>query len=251
MATAATPNTAVPSLLSPGWLTADTSAMQATGRVPVTQDNTSGLPNPQVPVSDDVISYGTVPGPGQAGEAWVTSSEFPWPALAPDGDGVVAVTPGMTGNGNDNDDPSGLPGYDGPQLRYGNAYTNSAQQGGLDAVAQQTTAWGFNVMNPGANMGYQRTETRLMGNTSPGYWTGANFWQPIRSVTPAVKTANQFTQQPLTSMTGETIPLPAYADLSMANSGGTAYFVEGPQAPQVSEATPSQYLNPDPAAVWA
>lgn len=249
MASAATPNTAVPSLLSPGWLTADTSAQTATGHVPVISDNTEPLPNPQVPVSGSVVDPGMTPGPGGAGEAWVTSSEFPWPAVADSGDGVVAVVPGMTGNGNDNDDPSGLPGYDGPNLRYGGAYTDTTQQGGLDGVAQQTTAWGFNVVRPGANMGYERNETRLMGNTSPGY---VNVWNTITQVVPAKKVANMFTQQPLTDMTGEVIPLPAYANLGLANSGGQAYYVNGPEAPNVQNVDGVIGTGPqDPAAGWA
>lgn len=247
MATAVTPNTAVPPLLAPGWLSADTSAQTATGRVPVTADDTQPLPNPQVPVADGVIDPGTAPGPGGAGEAWVTSSEFPWPAVSPNGDGIVAVTPGMTGNGNDNDDPAGLPGYDGPRLSYGGAYADVTQQGGLDAVAQQTTAWGFNVVRPGANMGYQRNETRMLGNRSPGY---VNVWRKIFTVVPARKTANQFTAQPLSDMTGEPGTLPPFASLGLANSGGPAYYVDGPAAPQVSQAVP-QGVVADPAAGWA
>lgn len=249
MASAATPNTAVPSLLSPGWLSADTSAQTATGRVPVTSDNTTPIPNPQVPVSDTVVEPGTAPSPGAAGEAWVTSSEFPWPDVAASGDGVVAVTPGMTGNGNDNDDPSGLPGYDGPSLRYGGAYTDTTLQGGNDALAQQTDTLGFNVLRPGANMAYQRSETRLMGNTSPGY---VNIWRKIVQVVPARKVANPYTQQPLTDMTGQQIPLPAYANLGLANSGGQAYYVNGPQAPFTEAAgavVGTESL--DPAAGWA
>lgn len=247
MASAATPNTAVPSLLSPGWLTADTSAQTATGKVPVTSDNTDPLPNPQVPVSDGMIDPGMAPGPGGAGEAWVTSSEFPWPDVASSPDGVVAVVPGMTGNGNDNDDPAGLPGYDGPSLRYGGAYTDTAQQGGSDALAQQTDTLGFNVLRPGANMGYQRNETRLMGNRAAGY---VNIWNKIIQVVPARKTANQFTQQPLTDMTGQPGTLPPYANLGLANSGGEAYYVNGPEAPEVSEAAPVGAVS-DPAAGWA
>jgi len=155
----------------------------------------------------------------------------------------------MTGDGNDNDDPSGMPGYDGPRLSYGGAYANTADQGGLDAVAQKTTEWGFNEVQPGANVGYERIETRLLGNTSKGY---VNVWSPIRNVTPPVKTANQFTAQPFTNMDGSEGTLPAYADLSLANSGGPAYYVNGPAAPDVSDAQPSaNYYAPDPAIGWA
>lgn len=249
MASTATPNGAVPSLLSPGWLTFDASAQQSTGRVAVTTDNTAGLPNPQVPVNDEVVEPDYAPDAGGAGEAWTPTTAFPWPAVAPTGDGIVAVVPGMTGNGNDNDDPSGMPGYDGPNLRYGGAYADTGDQGGSDAVAQQTDTLGFNVLRPGANMGYQRHETRLMGNRAPGY---VNIWQRIWNVTPMVKTANPFTQQPLTTMAGDEIPLPAYADLgSLANSGGQAYYVNGPEAPQVSEAVPAAAASADPAAGWA
>lgn len=247
MRSTATPNQVVAPLLSPGWLSADTSAQQATGRVPVTADDTAPLPNPAVPVGDDVVDYGQLPGPGDAGEAWSTTTDFPWPAVPANGDGIVAVTPGSTGNGNGNDDPSGMPGYDGPRLAYGGAYADITQQGGLDATAQQTTAWGFNVMTPGANMGYQRNETRMLGNRSPGY---VNVWNKIRSVVPARKTANQFTAAPLTSMAGEPGTLPPFASLGLSNSGGPAYYVDGPAAPQVSQAAPTGTAA-DPAAGWA
>lgn len=247
MTSAAVPNPAVPPLLSSGWLTADTSAQVATGHVPVTADNTAPLPDPVVPTSPAVIAPGAVPGPGPAAEAWTPTSSFPWPALAPDGDGVVAVTPGMTGNGNTNDDPSWLPAYDGPRLAYGGAYAEDVMQGGLDATAQQVTPEGFNVMTPGANMGYERTDLRLMGNNSPGY---VNTWWRNQAVTPPVKTANQFTAQPLAAMNGELGTLPSYANLRLSNSGGTAYYVGGPQAPQVSQALPAAGST-DPAAGWA
>lgn len=248
MASNAVPNAAVPSLLSSGWLTADTSGPESTGRVAVTADNTADLPNPQVPVNDESVEPGLAPGPGEVGEPWVPTTDFPWPAVSSSGDGVVAILPGMTGNGNDNDDPSGMPGYDGPNLSYGGAYAGVEDQGGNDALAQQTDTLGFNVLQPGANMGYQRQETRLLGNKSPGY---VNVWNRIWNTVPMVKTANQFTQQPLTSMAGDEIPLPAYADLgSLANSGGQAYYVNGPEAPQVSEAAPSGSVA-DPAAGWA
>jgi hypothetical protein len=248
MASSAVPNSAVPSLLAPGWLTADTSGPQSTGRVAVTADNTSGLPNPTVPTGDEQVTPGTAPGPGAVGEPWTPTTSFPWPAVPDSGDGIVAVVPGMTGNGNGNDDPVGWPGYDGPFMKYEGAYASAQEQGGLDAVAQLTDGYGFNQVRPGANMGYQRHETRLLGNTSPGY---VNVWNKIWNAVPMVKTANQFTQQPLTSMTGDEIPLPAYADLgSLSNSGGPAYYVNGPEAPQVSEAAPA--ASPaDPAAGWA
>lgn len=243
------PNGAVQPLLSPGWLTADTTGQQRSGRIPVTQDDTAGLPNPQVPVQDGVIDL-DVQGvdAGAAGEAWGPTTSFPWPATPSTGAGVVAVTPGMTGDGNDNDDPAGMPGWDGPQLKYGGAYANHEPQGGLDAVAQATDSWGFNQVRPGANMGYERNETRLMGNTSRGY---INVWRPIWNVTPPVKTANQFTAQPFHNMDGSEGSLPAYANLGLSNSGGAAYYVNGPEAPQVSEATPAQYIVADPTAGWA
>lgn len=248
MSSASVPNAALPSLLTPGWLTADSTGPQRSGRIAVTADDTDQLPNPQVPVSDGVIDTYAAPGAGPVGEGWVPTTDFPWPVTPSNGDGIVAVVPGATGNSNDNDDPSGLPGWDGPQLSYGGAYTDTVQQGGNDAVAQQTTAWGFNVMQPGSNMGYQRNDTRMMGNDSPGY---INVWNPIRNVTPAVKTANQFTQQPLTDMAGNAGTLPPYGNLSLANSGGPAYYVNGPEAPQTDEASPAQYQAPDPAAGWA
>jgi hypothetical protein len=243
------PNGAVSSLLSSGWLTADTSGQQSSGRIPVTQDDTASLPNPQVPVQDGVIDL-DIEGvdAGGAGEPWGPASSFPWPATPTSGDGVVTVMPGMTGDGNDNDDPAGMPGYDGPQLAYGGAYADTQQQGGLDAVAQRTDSWGFNEVQPGANMGYQRNETRLLGNKSQGY---VNTWNQIWNVTPPVKTANMFTAQPFTNMDGSEGSLPQYANLALSNSGGAAYYVNGPEAPQVSEAAPAQYTVADPAAGWA
>lgn len=240
---------AVPPLLSPGWLTADTTGQERSGRIPVTQDNDATIPNPPVPTADGVFDTDLAGiDAGGAGEPWQPSASFPWPSTPASGDGVVAVVPGMTGDGNDNDDPSGLPGYDGPRLKYGGAYALHEDQGGLDAVAQRTTSWGFNEVQPGANMGYKRTETRLMGNTSPGY---VNIWRRIWNVTPPVKTANQFTAQPFTNMDGSEGTLPPYASLSLANSGGQAYYVNGPAAPQTDQATPAQYEVPDPAAGWA
>ena len=248
MTSSAVPNSAVPSFLAPGWLTADTSGPERTGRVAVTADNTAGLPNPVVTTGAEAVMPNEAPGPGDVGEAWVPTTDFPWPAVSSSGDGVVAVLPGMTGNGNGNDDPSGLPGYDGPNLSYGGAYASTQGQGGLDAVAQLTDGYGFNQVRPGANMGYQRQETRLLGNTAPGY---VNVWNRIWNAVPMVKTALPFTQQPLLDPSGSEIPLPAYADLgSLANSGGQAYYVNGPEAPKVSEATPVG-LSADPAAGWA
>lgn len=240
-------NSMVSPMLSSGWLTADTSGPDASGRVAVTQDNDTALPNPQVPTQDSAVDtdlYGLNAGPNA--EEWDTTTSFPWPSVAESHDGVVAVTPGMTGNGNTNDDPMGLPGYDGPFPNYSGAYVQTVDQGGLDAVAQRTDSWGFNEMQPGANMGYERMDTRLIGNTSPGY---VNVWSPIWNVTPPVKTANQFTQQPLTDMGNS---LPPYASLDLANSGGTAYYLDGPVAPQTVAAGAVQGTEAaDPAAGWA
>lgn len=248
MATA-TPNGAVGPLLGSGWLTVDQSAQQATGRVPVTADDTAGLPNPQVPVNDDLIDYDMFGlDAGGPGEGWVPTTDFPWPSTPASGDGVVAVLPGATGNQNDNDDPTGMPGYDGPRAAYGGAYANTTEDTGYDAVAQKTNAWGFNEQQPGANMGYVRQETRLMGNTTPGY---VNIWRKIWQVSPSVKTANQFTAQPFTNMDGTEGSLPEYANLGLANSGGVAYYVNGPEAPNVQEAMPVSGGGYDPAAGWA
>lgn len=247
MATASA-NGAVQPMLGSGWLTADTSAQESTGRVAVTDDNTSGLPNPEVPVNDDLIEYETFGlDAGGVGEGFVTTASFPWPAVPKSGNGVVAVVPGSTGNGNDNDDPSGMPGYDGPRPSYSGAYTGTEDLGLNDAVAQQTDTLGFNVLRPGANMGYRRTDTRLLRNLAMGY---VNTWRQIWNVTPPVKTANQFTAQPFTNMDGSEGTLPAYANLAMANSGGTAWYVNGPEQPATQEAAPSGEVS-DPAAGWA
>lgn len=251
MASNATPNGVVPSMLSSGWLTFNDSVQQATGHVAVTSDNDATIPNPEVPINDGVVDYDPFGlDAGAIGEGWIPTGSFPWPALASSGNGVVAVTPGMTGNGNDNDDPTGMPGYDGPTAKFGGAYSMVDTQTGYDAVAQQTDNYGFNVLRPDSNMGYQRTETRLIGNSTPGY---VNIWNKIWNVSPMVKTANQFTAQPFTNMDGTMGTLPAYADLGLANSGGPAYFVNGPEAPSVSNATPtvSGSYSPDPAAGWA
>lgn len=249
MASNATPNSVVPSMLSSGWLTFDDSVQQATGRVAVTQDNDATIPNPQVPINDGVIDYDLFGlDAGAIGESWVPTASFPWPSLAGTGNGVVAVTPGMTGNGNGNDDPAGMPGYDGPTAKFGGAYSVVDTQTGNDAVAQQTDNLGFNILRPDSNMGYQRAETRLIGNDTLGY---INVWDTIWNVSPMVKTANQFTAQPFTNMDGTEGTLPAYADLALSNSGGTAYFINGPEAPNVTNAVPTVSDSPDPAAGWA
>lgn len=236
--------------LEPGWLTASVDPQKSTGAVAVTSDNDTTIPNPQVPVGDgqvapEDLSRGLSGGPGGA---WVPSSSFPWPATPASGDGIVTVMPGAVGNGNGNDDPAGMPGYDGPALAYGGAYVQQETQGGLDAVAQRTTAWGFDDLQPGANMGYERIETRLIGNRAPGY---VNTWWPVWNATPMRKTALPFTDRPRRNLDGTETPLPAYADLSLANSGGAAYYLNGPAAPQVSEAAPGASSSYDPAAAWA
>ena len=243
MASASVPNGVVPALVSAAWLTADTSLAQRSGRKAVTADNDTTIPNPQVEVNDPVIDNDpfTV-GAGGVGESWEPTSGFPWPALAENGSGVVAVTPGMTGNGNDNDDPSGLPGYDGPQMLYRGAYNQTTTATGHDALAQTTDTHGWNQYNV-ANGGYQQNRVAI-GNKAPGY---VNWWRKIWTVTPPVKTANQFTAQPVGGNS-----LPAYADLSLSNSGGPAYYVNGPQAPQVSQAAPpASYTVEDPTAGWS
>jgi len=90
MASTAAPNGVVPSLLSSGWLTADTTGQQSSGRVPVTSDNDSTIPNPQVPIQDGVIDL-DIEGlnAGGIGEPWEPTTNFPWPATPASGTALL------------------------------------------------------------------------------------------------------------------------------------------------------------------